>query len=120
MNTPQTKIAIDTELWTRFFDLAELYHVECVIGGFRFWGENRSHTQAAAMQSEIDLCLSDMMERQDDATNQIVRSIKSYRALSLPSLASPCAASLGGAIPTNARAQPLPISASSAMGMVGS
>ena len=82
LNTPQTKIAIDTELWTRFFDLAELYHVECVIGGFRFWGENRSHTQAAAMQSEIDLCLSDMMERQDDATNQIVRSIKSYRALS--------------------------------------
>lgn len=83
LNTPQTKIAIDTELWSRFFDLTQLYHVGCIIGGFRFWGGNRSHHHAAEMHAEIDSCLKTMRGRQTDASNQILKRIKSYRSFPL-------------------------------------
>ena len=120
LNTPQTKIAVDTELWTRFFDLAELYHVECIIGGFRFWGGNRSLLKANEMQSEIDLCLSDMKNRQDETTTQIASRMKSYRSSRLPGSASLGGDSPGGYGPTPAFAKLPPTIASSAMTTGGS
>ena len=74
-------LAIDTELWTRFFDAAELYHVECPLGGWRPWGGNRSITHAGRMHAEIRACLERMEARQDARTLQQLKRLRFYLAV---------------------------------------
>jgi hypothetical protein len=76
------KLAVDTELWTRFFDAADLYHVTCALGGFRLWGGNRSTTQANRLHAEVGCCLARMQARQTAKTMDIVRRLRFY--LSVP------------------------------------
>jgi len=47
----RTKIVFDLELWSRFFDYAELYHVDCLLGAFRYRKGQLSGDVNTALQS---------------------------------------------------------------------
>jgi hypothetical protein len=69
-------LAIDTELWTRFFDTADLFHVECVLGGWRQWGGNRSITQTDRLHAEVRTCLARMEARQNAPTMDLAKRLR--------------------------------------------
>ncbi len=110
LNTPQTKIAIDTELWSRFFDLTQLYHVGCIIGGFRFWGGNRSHHHAAEMHAEIELLPQDYegpanrCQQSDPQTYKVLSILSAFSVWH--SLAQTCSASNTRRPPSRGRRLP--------------
>lgn len=49
------KFMVDGDLWARFFLIAELYTVECVLGGYRSYGDNRA-------SGSYTLCVREMQE----------------------------------------------------------
>ena len=51
---------VDGELWSRFFLHAELYTVDCILGGYRFHNTNRVKLNYQACLSEMDKAVSDM------------------------------------------------------------
>ncbi len=46
-------LMIDGELWTRFFDHAELWRVETLLGGYRLHDTNRAHADMAKANAEM-------------------------------------------------------------------
>jgi len=48
-------LMVDTELWCRFFLGAELWHIDQVIGGYRTYGLNRSHTEQHLLHVKQDI-----------------------------------------------------------------
>jgi glycosyltransferase involved in cell wall biosynthesis len=70
----ECRLMPDTELWTRFYPLDDLWHVSCVLGGFRVHPENRGakyHSDALAernraieaMRGKLDPTALERMER---------------------------------------------------------
>jgi len=51
-------LAADFELWARFFQFADLYTVSVPLGGFRFYGNQRSVTQADQYYREVQNILA--------------------------------------------------------------
>ncbi|MBT63699.1 MAG: glycosyl transferase [Puniceicoccaceae bacterium] len=53
---------VDGELWTRFFQHAELYHVDCLFGGYRKHGSNRGVEFVNECHKEMVNSISRMKE----------------------------------------------------------
>jgi glycosyltransferase involved in cell wall biosynthesis len=70
------KLMTDGQLWTRFFQYASLYHVSCILGGFRAWGGNRSAKQMTQCHTEMRRCIGEMMLNCDESTLKKVDRIK--------------------------------------------
>lgn len=50
-------LMVDGELWTRFFEHADLWHVQTLLGGYRLHGTNRAHEQQERVTGEMeDFC----------------------------------------------------------------
>lgn len=52
------KLAIDAELWARFFGLTDLYAVRTPLGGFRILTESKSHTNQSGYTEEMSRSLA--------------------------------------------------------------
>jgi glycosyltransferase involved in cell wall biosynthesis len=70
------KLMVDGELWSRFFQYASLYHVSCILGGWRAWGGNRSSKQMTECHEEMRRCIEAMMLNCNDSTLRKVDKIK--------------------------------------------
>jgi glycosyltransferase involved in cell wall biosynthesis len=57
------KFMVDGELWTRFFLHAELYSVDCVLGGFRFHQDNRGILNEQLCRQEMEMAISNMKSK---------------------------------------------------------
>lgn len=75
------KFMVDGELWSRFFQHAKLYHVKCVLGGFRVWGENRSAQNLALCKLEMQDCIATMRAASDAGTKQNVARLSRLATL---------------------------------------
>jgi glycosyltransferase involved in cell wall biosynthesis len=77
------KLAIDTDLFCKFFLKYELWHIDCVLAGFRFWGKNRSFLNESLLKKEVDLCVdflrNNITNDQKIIFNQITDFIKQFR-----------------------------------------
>lgn len=65
------RMMVDGELWTRFFAHAPLYHVRCVLGGFRSWGANRSILHVDECHAEMHRAIEVMRH---DCDEKILRN----------------------------------------------
>ena len=54
------KLAVDCELWSRFFIQEDLYHVSTVLAGYRWHDTNRAQLHSAEMSEEMAQVLNDM------------------------------------------------------------
>jgi glycosyltransferase involved in cell wall biosynthesis len=68
---------VDGELWTRFFLQAELYMVESVLGGYRYYGDNRASLNLQQCHEEMRSAIAAMK------TSCSVRVIANYRKLKI-------------------------------------
>lgn len=71
------RFMVDGELWTRFFLHAELYSVDCILGGYRSHGTNRALSNYNTCMVEMKKAI-DVMEAK--CTRQVLRN---YRVLQL-------------------------------------
>ena len=76
------KLMVDGELWTRFFLNARLYNVQCLLGGFRRWGGNRSISNMTQVNDDMRRCVA-AMERSCDA-DTLSDLAKLRRVLKMP------------------------------------
>jgi len=56
-------LMVDGELWTRFFLHADLYSVDCILGGYRLHPENRGDSNLQLCQQEMNRAISGMKAR---------------------------------------------------------
>ena len=54
------KFMVDGELWTRFFLYADLYSVDCILGGYRFHSNNRGESNMQLCKQEMEMAISKM------------------------------------------------------------
>jgi glycosyltransferase involved in cell wall biosynthesis len=54
------KFMVDGELWTRFFLYADLYSVDCILGGYRFHSDNRGECNIQLCMQEMEMAISKM------------------------------------------------------------
>jgi glycosyltransferase involved in cell wall biosynthesis len=57
------RFMVDGELWSRFFLHAELYTVDCILGGYRFHGTNRARENWSTVQEEMRRAIAAMKAR---------------------------------------------------------
>jgi glycosyltransferase involved in cell wall biosynthesis len=57
------KLMVDGDLWTRFFLLDDLWHLDLVISCFRSHDKNRSHSQIHEVYKEMDEVINAMKSR---------------------------------------------------------
>ncbi|MGH7443872.1 MAG: glycosyltransferase family 2 protein [Longimicrobiales bacterium] len=74
-------LAVDGELWSRFFLHDRLYHLDCVIGGFRHHDSNRGKLQFARYVGEIRRATAGMRTRAPAETLATTRKLRTLRAL---------------------------------------
>ena len=72
------RLAADFDLWLRFFDLAQLYHVNTVLGGFRVHGDRLGAGERYA--PEAARLVSEFAARQDRRTLLRARIIRAAGA----------------------------------------
>ena len=70
---------VDGELWTRFFEHAELYNVESLLSGYRIHDSNRASAHRLAVEQEMQMAISSMSERATSATLDILYRISLVR-----------------------------------------
>lgn len=54
------KFMVDGELWTRFFLHADLYSVDCILGGYRSHSDNRGECNMQLCMQEMEMAISKM------------------------------------------------------------
>ena len=69
---------IDTELWCRFFLLAELWHIDQVVGGYRTYGINRFHVNKNKVEEDIQKCICGMKENLPCDVKKLIEDILQY------------------------------------------
>lgn len=57
------RLMVDGELWTRFFGEAELWHAQCVLGGYRQHNANRATVLNTSVHSEMKQAIEAMRAR---------------------------------------------------------
>lgn len=84
------KLMVDGELWCRFFAHADLYSVDCILGGFREHADNRSRHNYADCLTEMEQAIEVLRQRCDPGTLATCRRLELVRKalpfLSLPPL----------------------------------
>lgn len=70
---------VDGELWTRFFLHAELYSVDCVLGGYRFHDANRAKKNWQNCLDEMERSIKDMKTKCPYEYNERAKKLKIIR-----------------------------------------
>ncbi|QWD74388.1 glycosyltransferase [Polynucleobacter sp. TSB-Sco08W16] len=73
-----TKLAIDGELWTRFFLHDQLYSVFSTLGGYRVTGSNRAFSNSDETVKETIEAIKKMRLKVDSTTMNIVLKLEAY------------------------------------------
>ena len=73
------KLQIDCELWTRFFKLADLWHVDSCIGGYRYHSATRSSNNMDETHREARRAITDFIGSCD---TKIIQDVRLLRELS--------------------------------------
>jgi glycosyltransferase involved in cell wall biosynthesis len=71
-------LMVDTELWCRFFLEADIWHIDQVIGGYRTYGLNRSHTNEEKVKDDINFSVSNLLYNLPIEKKNILENIKKY------------------------------------------
>jgi glycosyltransferase involved in cell wall biosynthesis len=75
------RLAVDGELWSRFFLEARLYFVDCVIGGFRHHDTNRGRLQYPAYVEEMLRALHSLHEKVPASVRAEHRRLRRLRSV---------------------------------------
>ena len=75
------KWMVDGELWCRFFGHADLYSADCILGGFREHGSNRSRHNYQDCVREMEHAIEGLKQRCDRATLETYRQLKVIRKI---------------------------------------
>ncbi len=76
--TTDLEFMVDGELWSRFFLIDELYTVNCVLSGYRTYGDNRAGKNYSTCISEMqDL----VMKLESKCDPKVLRNAKSLRRI---------------------------------------
>ena len=75
------KLAVDCELWSRFFIHEDLYHVSTVLAGYRWHGTNRAQLHSVEMSEEMAQVIAEM--RSAAPEEMLSASGRKKRAVSL-------------------------------------
>lgn len=75
-------LMVDGELWTRFFLLTDLYHVSCVLSGWRQYGNNRSSTNYAACEAEMTDLIASLRLKISNANLKNLRKLSPINRIS--------------------------------------
>lgn len=57
------RFMVDGELWTRFFALDELWHINQVLSGYRMHGNNRAKLYLKEVKSEMEQAIRDLAQK---------------------------------------------------------
>jgi glycosyltransferase involved in cell wall biosynthesis len=71
-------LMIDGELWTRFFLLDDLWHLDLVISSFRSHDKNRSHTQLERAYREMNEVISVMKTKLPSETSIVYNLLQDF------------------------------------------
>jgi len=75
------KFQIDCELWTRFFKLAELWHVDSCLGGYRYHNATRSSNNMEETHREANKAIMKLIDTCEKNIIQDVRMLRDLRKL---------------------------------------
>ena len=79
------KLAVDCELWSRFFIHEELYHVSTVLAGYRWHDTNRARIHLDEMNAEMAQALTEMRSNAPEgmlkSSNDKIRAVSMKRRL---------------------------------------
>lgn len=64
------RLMVDGELWSRFFLHEDLWHVNCILSGYREHGKNRAHLFEADCDREMEKAIRVMRSRIDQSANR--------------------------------------------------
>lgn len=71
----QYKLAADLELWSRFFQFAELYYINCIIGTFRVRPKNQKSLEGIdEYNDEAITVLTNMMATNEERENLFIKN----------------------------------------------
>ena len=65
------RLAVDGELWTRFFLHDELYSLDCILGGYRIHSANRAIHYHDECSREMELAIDEMRKKCPQTTLQM-------------------------------------------------
>jgi hypothetical protein len=54
---------VDGELWCRFFELDQLWHLRAVLGGYRCHGANRAQVRYREVEAEMRRAVAELRSR---------------------------------------------------------
>lgn len=74
-------LMVDGELWSRFFELEPLWHVQAVLGGFRSHGQNRSSAQRVRCTQEMDDIVARLKQRLPSGKVRTAKSLARARRI---------------------------------------
>jgi len=71
-------LMVDTELWCRFFLYADIWHIDQVIGGYRMYGLNRSHTNDEKVKLDIAFSIDYLMNNISHDKKLLLNNIRLF------------------------------------------
>lgn len=74
------RLAVDGELWSRFFLHDELYSLDCILGGYRIHSTNRAIQHHDACSRELENAIARMRERCPAKILQISRRLSRLKS----------------------------------------
>ncbi|MEM1288294.1 MAG: glycosyltransferase family 2 protein [Pseudomonadota bacterium] len=74
------RLMVDAELWTRFFLHAELYMVDCVLGGYRAHTTNRALADPQGCAAEIKQAIAQMKQ---DSPEDVLSTHRLFRTINV-------------------------------------
>ncbi|MFG0261467.1 MAG: glycosyltransferase family 2 protein [Novipirellula sp. JB048] len=78
------RLAVDGELWTRFFLHAELYSLDCILSGYRIHSENRAIHHHDECSREMETAIARMREKCPQETLRICNKLNRLKAAKKP------------------------------------
>jgi len=78
---PAYRLAVDGELWSRFFEHARLHSVQCVIGGFRHHDSNRGKLNFPQYVAELLRAVTDLRGRVPESVLRENRRLRRLRSV---------------------------------------
>ena len=75
------KLMVDTEHWCRFFLYDQLYHIDAVIGGFRFHGSNRAFNMRNQVAQENAKAIKFLKGAIDIKTKDTLKKLRQYHLI---------------------------------------
>lgn len=80
------KYMVDGELWSRFFLHDNLYTVDCILSGYRSYGDNRASQNYSLCISEMEVTISNML---NNCSPEVINNFSNLKMLLQASTARP-------------------------------